>query len=98
MYTVWGDRDEGPHGTFGEFIAGGTSPVHTHSYSYHGVLISGAMVNPFEEETVHEAQQLETGDYWFVPADVPHVTASISAEPCLFYFHSEGRFDFIVPE
>ena len=98
MYTVWGDRAAGAHGTFGEFLPGGISPEHTHSYSYHGVVISGTMVNPFENETVNDAQPLEAGDYWFVPAGVDHVTACVSAEPCLFYFHSEGAFDFITPE
>ncbi len=98
MYTVWGDRAAGAHGTFGEFTPGGMSPGHTHGFSYHGVVISGIMVNPFEEQTINDAQPLETGDYWFVPANVEHVTACISAEPCLFYFHSEGGFDFIVSE
>ena len=90
MYTVWGDRAMGAHGTVGEFIAGGESPLHTHTYSYHGVVLSGTMVNPFFDETVDEARELIAGDYWFVPAGVDHVTACVSEEPCTFYFHS-GR-------
>jgi len=98
MYTVWGDREMGAHGTFGEFIPGGASPAHIHSHSYHGVVISGIMVNPFSDETINDTQQLESGDYWFVPAGVEHVTACVSAEPCLFYFHAEGEFDFLAAE
>ncbi len=96
MYTVWDDRSSGAHGTVGEFIPGGASPEHTHGYSYHGVVLSGTMVNPFLGQAVEEARLLQAGDYWFVPAGVEHVTACFSAEPCSFYYHSEGLFDFVV--
>ncbi len=97
MYTVWGNRTTGAHGTVGEFIAGGASPAHTHTFSYHGVVLSGTMVNPFLGQPIDEARQLRTGDYWFVPAGVDHVTACVSKQPCTFYFHSEGLFDFLSP-
>ncbi len=96
MYTVWGDRSRGAHGTIGEFIPDGASPEHTHGHSYHGVVLSGTMVNPFLGQTIEEATPLQAGDYWFVPAGIEHVTACISTEPCTFYFHSEGLFDFVV--
>lgn len=96
MFTLWGDRAIGAHGTAGEFIPGGSSPEHIHSYSYHGVVLSGTMVNPFLGQSIEDARPLHVGDYWFVPAGVDHVTACISIEPCTFYFHSEGAFDFIV--
>lgn len=95
MFTVWGDRSNDAHGTIGEFIPGGASPEHTHSHSYHGVVLSGTMVNPFLGQAIGEARPLQAGDYWFVPAGIEHVTACISAEPCSFYFHSEGLFDFV---
>jgi quercetin dioxygenase-like cupin family protein len=95
MFTLWGDRTNNAHGTIGEFISGGESLEHTHSYSYHGVVLSGTMVNPFLGQPVGEARHLQAGDYWFVPAEVEHVTACISAEPCTFYFHSEGLFEFV---
>jgi len=97
MFTTWGDRAIGAHGIVGEFIAGGTSPAHSHSFSYHGVVLSGTMVNPFLGRPSEEAQQLAAGDYWFVPAGFDHVTACVSVEPCTFYFHSEGLFDFLPP-
>ncbi len=96
MFTTWGDRGTGAHGTIGEFIPGGTSPEHTHSHSYHGVVLSGTMVNPFLGQAIGDARHLQPGDYWFVPAGIEHITACISVEPCTLYFHSEGRFDFLV--
>ncbi|MFT4560306.1 MAG: quercetin dioxygenase-like cupin family protein [Gammaproteobacteria bacterium] len=97
MVTLWGNRETGAHGTVGQFIAGGASPLHTHSFSYHGVVLTGTMVNPFLGQPVAQARQLSAGDYWFVPAGVDHVTACVSEEPCTFYFHSEGLFDFLPP-
>ena len=52
MYTLWGNRAKNAHGTIGRFIAGGTSPEHTHSFSYHGVVMTGIMVNSISR-TIH---------------------------------------------
>lgn len=92
MGAAWGDRSKGAHGTFGRFPGGAASPAHTHSGAYHGVVISGLMTNPFNEET--NPPQMGPGSHWYVPAGKPHITACVSAEPCTFYFHAEGNFDF----
>jgi len=92
MGAAWGDRAKGSHGTFGRFPGGAASPRHTHSGSYHGVVISGLMTNPFDGET--KPPQMGPGSHWFVPAGASHITACISTEPCTFYFHAEGLFDF----
>ena len=92
MGGAWGDRSKGAHGTFGIFPGGARSPAHTHSGAYHGVVISGTMTNPFNGET--NSPELKAGSYWYVPGGVEHVTACVSAEPCTFYFHADGSFDF----
>ena len=92
MGAAWGDRAQGAHGTFGVFPAGARSPMHTHSGAYHGVVISGTMTNPFEGEA--NPPPMAAGSYWYVPAGKAHVTACISQEPCNFYFHADGAFDF----
>ena len=92
MGGAWGDRSKGAHGTFGQFPGGASSPLHTHSGAYHGIVISGVMTNPFENE--QNPTKMEAGGYWFVPAGVEHVTACVSKQPCLFYFHADGPFDF----
>ncbi len=88
----WGDRASGAHGTFGIFPAGAVSPPHTHTSDYHGVVISGVMSNPFGTEA--SPVELPAGSHWYVPAGEQHVTQCMSTEPCVFYFHSEGAFDF----
>ena len=92
MGSAWGNMQEGAHGTFGIFKAGAASPKHVHSGAYHGVVISGVMTNPFGDEK--NPPEMEAGSYWYVPAGREHVTACISEEPCLFYFHAESGFDF----
>jgi quercetin dioxygenase-like cupin family protein len=92
MGGAWGNRAEGAHGTFGEFPGGASSPAHTHSDAYHGVVISGVMANPFNNEP--DPVKMGPGGYWYVPAGVEHITACLSDEPCLFYFHADSAFDF----
>jgi len=92
MGAAWGDRAAGKHGTFGEFPGEASSPAHSHSGDYHGVVISGVMINPFEGEK--NPTKMGPGSYWYVPAGMEHVTACISKQPCRFYFHADNAFDF----
>ncbi|MEZ4220602.1 MAG: DUF4437 domain-containing protein [Polyangiaceae bacterium] len=89
---AWGDMQQSAHGTFGKFIPGGTSPLHVHGASYYGVVISGALTNPFNSEP--NPTQLTTGGYWSVPEKAVHVTACANGSECLFYFHQRAGFDF----
>ena len=93
MATIWGSRETGAHGTFGIFKPNSSSPPHFHNEGYYGVVISGEMTNPFPGED--NPPILKTGSYWYVPAGEKHITTCISQEPCHFYFHSEGAFDFV---
>jgi quercetin dioxygenase-like cupin family protein len=92
--TIWGDRNVGAHGTLGRFTPNSESPLHTHGETYYGVVIQGQMTNPFGDE--ESPVILAPGDYWYVPANSEHTTACVSEEECLFYFHSQGAFDFVV--
>jgi len=98
MADVWGDRATGAHGTFGKFPANFDTPVHTHTFAYHGVVISGVMTNPFGDsiETMEKnPPKLSAGSYWYVPAGAVHSTSCVSNTPCQFFFTSEGGFDFL---
>jgi len=93
MSTVNGDKSTGAHGTFGKFKPNSSSPPHTHTGAYRGVVISGVMTNPFNGEK--NPPKLTPGSYWYVPAGVAHVTSCVSDTPCIFYFYSDEKFDFI---
>lgn len=96
MATVYGDRANGAHGTFGTFPPNFITPVHTHTAAYNGVVVKGVMTNPFQGQDAPPT--LEAGSFWHVPAGSAHATACVSNVPCEFYFHAEAGFDFHVVE
>jgi hypothetical protein len=93
MAAAYGNRGDGAHGSFGQFPENFITPEHTHTGAYHGVVIRGVMTNPFKGE--ENPPKMGPGSYWYVPAGTPHATACVSAEPCEFYFHADGAFDFL---
>jgi quercetin dioxygenase-like cupin family protein len=91
--SAQGDFTSGPHGTFGIFGAGASSPPHTHSSSYYAVVLSGDMTNPFGTEA--DPPTLTPGSFWAVPADDEHVTRCVTTQnECRFFFHAAAAFDF----
>ena len=96
MAAAYGNRAEGAHGSFGQFPPNFTTPFHTHSAAYHGVVLKGVMTNPFAGEET--PPKMSSGSYWYVPANANHATACVSDEPCEFYFYSAAAFDFHVSE
>ncbi len=96
MAAAWGDKGTGAHGTFGRFPAKASSPKHTHSGDYQAVVIQGTMTNPFGDQA--DPPEMGPGSFWEVKAGAPHVTSCISDTPCLFYFHSNTKFDFAPAE
>ena len=91
MSSVKGDMNKGEHGTIGKMKPGMKTPVHTHSSDYHGVVISGTMTHQFTGED--EAPKLGAGSYWYTPAGKAHFTTCYPEAPCIFYIHSDEKFD-----
>ena len=94
MAGVWGNRATGAHGTFGKFVGNFETPVHTHTFAYHAIVVAGVMTNPFGKTRKKNPPKMAAGSYWFVPAGMPHSTACVSKTPCQFYMTSDGAFDF----
>lgn len=92
---AYGDWNKEAHGKFIRFAPGAAVPFHTHTGGYHGVTITGRVTNPYPGET--DPKAFGPGDSWFVPGGAMHSNACVSAEPCLFYTHSDGPFDLTVP-
>ncbi len=92
MAHAYGDRANGPHGSFGTFPADFITPFHVHSGSYRAVVIEGTMTNPFQGETA--PPKMGPGSYWSVAAGAEHATACVSNTSCKFFFWADGPFDF----
>lgn len=89
-------EEDGSHGRFVRFPPGFSSPVHIHTYDYHGIVVQGVMDNPMGD--ADDAIDLPSGSAYFVPAKSVHRTRCISDTPCLFYVHQDAPFDLIVVE
>ena len=90
--AAYGDMTHGPHGTFVIMPAGFTSPIHTHTDDYWGVVIAGVAANgqPGAKDV-----PLPVGSYWYQKGGEAHVTKCLSPNQCLFFISQQGKFDFL---
>lgn len=77
--------------------AGAVSPARTKSANMFGVMISGTMTHVPSDGSV-TGEPLSAGAFYFVPAELPHISACISAEPCVTFLYQDGAFDFVPVE
>ena len=94
--TVEGMLD-GAHGTFVRIPVGDETVPHTHSNTYHGIVIKGIVENPVNGDP--DPVQLPAGSFWYQPGEQDHITrcSEDSDEPCLVFIYQSESFDF-VPE
>jgi len=90
---AWGDPQTGPHSNFIRIPPDTASPPHTHTSSYYGVVITGIVAN--ERLGAAFDRPLRPGSYWFQKGSEKHVTKCLSAEACLIFVTSKGRFDYL---
>lgn len=92
---AYGDWEKGAHGKLIRLAPGLDVPFHSHSNDYHGVMVSGRMTNVYQDG---KSSIVGSGDYWDMPAKVPHAHKCVSEEPCLLYTHMGGTWDYIPHE
>ena len=90
--AAYGDWEKEAHGKFVRFVKGVHVPLHRHTNDYHGVAISGRLVNVFEGGRKVE---LAPGDYFHMAAMRAHAHECLSEEGCLFYTHGDKLWDFV---
>lgn len=88
--NAWGDPTKGPHSNFIKLPGDTASPLHIHTSSYYGVVISGVVSN---ERRGDPDRPLAAGSYWFQLGGEPHTTTCLSHVDCLIFVTSQGRFD-----
>ena len=91
--NAWGDPATGPHSNYIRMPGRTASGLHTHSFSYYGVVISGTVAN--EPTAAASARALGPGSYWYQKGGEPHVTRCVSSQECLFFVTSKGPFDYL---
>ena len=92
--TVEGMLD-GAHGTFIQMPIGEETIPHTHSHTYHGIVIKGVVENPVNGDL--NPKKLPAGSFWYQPGEQSHITrcSEDSSEPCLLFIYQSENFDFI---
>jgi len=91
---VAGDFTKGRHITYIKFPAGMTTPLHTHSADYTGIVVTGVTRHwlPGKPET---EKLLPAGSHWFIPANAEHVSECLPGVECVMAIHQHDAFDFI---
>ena len=74
--------------------AGTVSPPHSKSATMFGVMISGTMTH-VAVGSIADAAPLTESAFYMVPANLPHVSSCISADPCITFLYQDGAFDFV---
>lgn len=92
--TVEGMLD-GAHGTFITIPVGDETVPHTHTNTYHGIVVKGIVENPVEGDST--PKQLPAGSFWYQPGEQEHITrcSEDSEEPCVVFIFQSENFDFI---
>jgi quercetin dioxygenase-like cupin family protein len=89
---LFGDPKTGPMGMILEVPPGGKAPIHSHTSSYHALILEGAPTHwPAHEKT--EGDALEPGSYWFQPGGYDHGDHCTSATPCRAFVFFEQAMD-----
>jgi hypothetical protein len=80
---LWGERANGPAGTYLRTPGGFEAPLHSHTADYRAVVIQGAWSHWIPEQGQASGEPLPVGSYWTQRADQPHKDACLSDEPCV---------------
>lgn len=90
-----GDRFAEAYHAMVRLPAGVTSPPHTKTAAMHGVMLQGRMRHYPADANPVAAQEVGPGGYYKIPGGLAHVSACVSAEPCVTYLYQDAAFDFI---
>jgi quercetin dioxygenase-like cupin family protein len=88
---LWGDPSKGPSAMFMKFkkLEG---RFHIHSHDYHLIVLEGKMTHQAQGENKEGAKILESGSYWFQPANQPHADSCLT-DQCVMFIKWEGPRD-----
>lgn len=90
--TLWGDRDQGAHGSLMRFQPAAPAALHVHPHHTWGVVIRGKMTHTVQGSA--EGKTLTAGGWWFMPGGVPHVSTCGADEECVVLIHNPGPFGY----
>ncbi|WP_159807849.1 cupin domain-containing protein [Litoreibacter roseus] len=90
-----GDRFQGAYQAMVRLPARTVSPPHVKSASMFGVLLQGEMIHYAGDQDPETAQKIGPGAFYSIPGGLGHVSACVSAGPCIAYLSQDAAFDFV---
>jgi len=93
-----GNRFEEAYQAMVELPSGTISPPHVKSANMYGVVLSGEMVHYPSDNDPAGASKVGAGGFYHIPAGLEHISACVSADPCVAYLYQDGAFDFVVAQ
>lgn len=89
--VAFGDPATGPHGFYLRLPPVWESGWHTHSGTYHAVVIEGRIANLYRNQPTDIV--LGPGGYFATQGGVAHNTKCLSETPCVVYVQIDAAFD-----
>ncbi|MEL7526096.1 MAG: cupin domain-containing protein [Pseudomonadota bacterium] len=71
------------------------SPVHVKSAGMFGLVVAGEMVHIASDRIGGPEKVLKSGDYYEIPAGLPHLSKCVSQIDCVTFLYQDGPFDFL---
>jgi len=90
-----GDRFQESYQAMVKLPAGTVSPPHTKSANMYGVMLQGEMRHYASGADPNTVQKVGPGSFYKIPGGLAHISACISAQPCLTYLYQDAAFDFM---
>lgn len=90
-----GNRFEESYMAMVRLPAGLVSPVHVKSAGMFGLVVSGEMVHLADDRNDGREKVLKSGDYYEIPAGLPHLSKCVSQIECVTFLYQDGPFDFL---
>lgn len=93
--ALQGDRFSEPYQALVRLPAGTTSPPHVKTANMFGIMLEGAMIHYAQGDDPTSARRMGAGSFYHIKAGAEHISACVSAVPCVAYLYQDGAFDFL---
>ncbi|MEM9797122.1 MAG: DUF4437 domain-containing protein [Pseudomonadota bacterium] len=93
--ALHGDRFSDAYQALVRLPAGTVSPPHVKSANMFGVMLEGEMIHYAHDADPATARVIGPGSFYSIAAGAAHVSACVSAIPCVAYLYQDGAFDFL---
>jgi quercetin dioxygenase-like cupin family protein len=93
---LWGNPETGPAAVMVRFPEGYAEPFHSHSSTYHAVLVKGAFQNRTRDSATDSDEVVGPGAYMVQPGGEVHSEVNAGTGSMVAFVYFDGPIDFDV--